>query len=172
MDASAALRFAGVMFSEDIVMEPAYPVRVVDLPEEYERRLARPNALFAASKNNMFRSIHHLMPPGDFASKVEEGRRQGYPGIAKDGKSVDACYMGQPRRIAAELPVIDEPVVLNVDASYFLSGDQETLLRLLIDARLDYRLVTADRARDDTSVTDAERLKLERFVRALREERR
>lgn len=169
VDASATLRYAAVQYGQDVTVTPEYPVAVVDLADEMTKRLDRPNSLFVAAKTGMFRSIHHLMPRKTFAARVSLGRKLGLPGIAEDGRSVKADHEGVPRRIAPDLPAIPEPVVLNVDASYFVDGDADELMKALQSARLDYRLITLDRAREDTQVTPAARKKMDAFEERLME---
>lgn len=171
VQASHQLGFQGVLLEKDITVVSRYPVEMFDFPVGIGQFARRENRVWVASQRGMFRTIHYVFEESELVSRVEEGLARGYQGIASDGRSITPNTNGYLRHIAAEVPRLSEPAVLDVDASYFESGSPSALLEQLMRSGLDYRLVTLNRAEDDTSTTDAARARLERFGELLKDAR-
>ena len=159
-----------VWIPPDSVPAPAvWPVAPVDLQAVYREGVGRENVVWVGSKTGILRSVHYLMTPADFEAKVSGGRAVGARGIAPDGQSVTANDEGYLRYLRASLPPdLGEPVVLNVDASYFVDGTSEGLMAQLGDSLSDYRFITVNRATDATDVPAPARLEAERMAEILR----
>jgi len=156
--------------SPDAVPAPAvWPVAPVDLQGVYQAGVGRDNVVWVGSKTGILRSVHYLMTPADFETKVSGGRALGARGIAPDGRSVTANDEGYLRYLRASLPPdLGEAATLNVDASYFVDGTPEGLMAQLGDSLSDYRFVTVNRATDATDVPEAARIEADRMAEILR----
>ena len=164
VSASRDLSFAPLTFGSDVTAPSAYPVEPLVLKDAYASRADRENYLWVASQTGMFRTVHHVLPRAELDRRVAQGREQGFPGIAPDGASIRPNNDGYVRHVAADVPTVNEPIVLNVDASYFESGDAGALAAEIERSGLDYRLLTLDRCVDDTATTDAARARLDEFA--------
>lgn len=100
------------------------------------------------------------MPSSEFTHRVEDGRKQGYPGIASDGLSVVANDEGYVRYISDRVRAQDDPLVLIIDASYFVSGTVDELVARLAESGVRPQLIILNAATDDPSVTPEARTAL------------
>lgn len=162
--ASRDLGFEPVPFESMVASEAAYPVDLVDVRTLYAAKSDRASHLWVAAQRGVFRTIHYILPAAELSRRVEEGRAAGFPGIARDGRSVRANNDGYLRTIEATAPRLTGPVVLVVEASYFESGEPPELVRELEASDLDIRLVFLDRAVDDATTTETARRKLDAFA--------
>lgn len=146
-----------------------WPVPMRDLRSVFRSSVERRSAIWVASKTGIARSVTYVLDPASLAEKVRVGRERGYPGIAPDGRSITADDDGYLRQLGEGFPSeLTGPVVLNIDASYFVNGTPEGLLGLLEQSKIPYRFVTLNRAIDATDVPDAARLRLDSAAEMLR----
>ena len=115
------------------------------------------NFLWVASQTNIARQVYNVIPPADFIAKFGAS----YPSA---GKGIDAEVFGCPRIISSRLPLLSEPVLLNIDASIFAGADAAKLLDTLLKSGLQADLVTVCLAQDNPDVTDLERRKTLAFI--------
>lgn len=165
VSASRDLGFQSVPFGAVVTVPAAYPFPAFDYRDAILKYVARDNYVWVASQRGLFRTVDYVLPPEEFERRVTEGRALGYSGISADGSAISPNNNGYLRHIAASFPQIHEPVVLGVDASYFTSATAESLKQALDRAALDVRVITLDRALDDTATTDAARARLDDFGR-------
>jgi len=119
------------------------------------------NFLWIAYQTDVAREIYNVVPAADFM------QRFGVSAASAGSKDVDAQVFGFPRTVTTRLPALAEPVLLNIDASYFGSADPAGLLDALLKSGLRADLVTVCLAQDNPDVTDLDRQKLLGFTRLL-----
>jgi len=149
----------------------AWPVGDVDLAAEFAAGADRDSWLWVLAKTGVVRRIDYLLPQTTFERRVAEGRAQGLPGIARDGRSVLANDEGYLRYIAAEPRRLDTPLVVVVDASYFRTGTPAELATRLQQLDLVPTAVVLYRATEDTSVPEAARVALDGAIPGLEQVR-
>lgn len=125
------------------------------------------NFLWNAFQSNIARKIYNVIPLPDFMQRFGlkdpvEARKE----ITEKFSGHDT-YDGAQRVFTARLPAITEPVLLNIDASFFASTDAAQLLESLMKSGLKSDLVTACLAEDNPDVTDSERQRLRSFIELL-----
>jgi hypothetical protein len=125
-----------------------------------DRRISYRDFLWVALQSNIAREIVTVIPPEEFR------KRFGLTDAAPIKDVTDHEY-GSPRRFTTSLTSTSEPVLLNIDASYFASADAAKLLDLLQHSGLKADLVTLCLAEDNPDVTDPERQRLLEFARLL-----
>jgi hypothetical protein len=144
----------------------------VPLPDNYalfRQGVDRHSLVWVAAHTGIARSVTYVMTPADFAQKVRVGRQMGLTGIAPGGRSVTANDEGYTRLLSTHFPATPAAAsVLNIDASYFVNGNPDDLMRQ-IDRPSAYRFVTLDRATDATDVPETARQRLDRVAELLRE---
>lgn len=146
-----------------------WPVPMIDHQRLFREGVNRQSLVWVAAATGVARSVAYVMNPFDFAEKLRAGRQAGLSGIAPDGRSVTANDNGYLRWLGDRFPaVVANDAVLNIDASYFMNGTPEDLMRQLARSRVPYRLVTLDRATDAAGVSQAARARLGRMAEMLR----
>jgi hypothetical protein len=117
--------------------------------------------LWAALQTDIAREIITVIPPEDFRKRFGLANSQSAP------DDIVHHEYGSLRKFTTRLPATPEPVVLNIDASYFASIDAAQLLDSLLTSALQADMVTICLAEDNPDVTGREREKLLEFVRLL-----
>ena len=131
-------------------------------PSHYNNdRPDRLNFLWLAMQTNIARGIYNVIPPADFM------KRFGLTDAAAAQKDIVAHEFGSPRVITTRLPSISEPVLLNIDASFFACTDPVQFLGALLKSGLKADIVTVCMAEDNPDVTDLDRQKLLGFIALL-----
>ncbi|RMG71292.1 MAG: hypothetical protein D6710_06195 [Nitrospirae bacterium] len=146
-----------------------YPVPVRDVLPLYEEGLNSSNFLFIASRAGMLRRVYNILPPsvfrlmkerlmGEFQYTVKKGRIVGF---VRD--------IPQVITMLDRAPVIREPVVLNIDAGYFIEAQDpmRTVVELIRHFR-DIRAVVFIDSTDRDYVTAQMREKLDIMLQALK----
>jgi len=117
--------------------------------------------LWVALQTNIAREIITVIPPEDFKERFGLDKSLSAP------HDVVNHEYGSLRTFTTRLPSTPEPVLLNIDASYFASTDAAQLMDSLLKSALQADMVTICLAEDNPDVTDPERKKLLEFVRLL-----
>ena len=134
--------------------DPAEPAAALHAPRHAGAR----NHLRVAAETGIARRIVYVIPPAALAARLRaEGADPALPSLAFPAEAF-------PRAIAAAPPASDEPVLLDVNASWFDEATPEALLAALRDARLASDLVTLSLAEDAGDVSDRARDGLRRFA--------
>lgn len=133
----------------------------------YERNVTSRNFLWAAMVSNMAREIYHVMPADTFLEKkrLNVGNR---PGENPSQDEIVLHYYGSRRILTSRIPRINEPVLLNIDASYLTSPDVEAIAQELKRSGLVVGMITLCRSEDVPQVTVDERERLDALARLLR----
>ncbi|HEX9094216.1 MAG TPA: hypothetical protein VF902_09560 [Coriobacteriia bacterium] len=155
---------------EDVLKPSGYPVKQPEVAGVLAPLVGRANVQWVLSQGSAVRTSVVVMAPSAFASKVDEGRRLGYPGVSADGSSIVANNDGFLRRISARFPAagdLDGPVILDVAASYFEDATAADLQRALESSGVRPALVILDLAEDDSDVGRKARDELRAFARLL-----
>lgn len=134
----------------------------VEIRNEYEKDLNYKNLLLLAVEGNIARQVYHVLPSDVFREKVVQLKGGNAPVEAGE---IVTNYKGSNRTMLSDIPQIKEPVILNIDASYFYSSDPSELAKELKSSGLKVDLMTFCLAKDNPEVTDAERERLMEFVR-------
>jgi hypothetical protein len=117
--------------------------------------------LWVAFQDNIAREIYNVIPPVDFM------KRFGLTDAATARKEIVEHEFGSLRIVTTRLPSISEPVLLNIDASFFASTDPDQFLDTLLNSGLTSDIVTVCLAEDNPDVTDLDRKKLLDFISLL-----
>jgi len=125
------------------------------------------NFLWDAFQENIVRKIYNVIPPSDFAQRFGQENAAGSRQEIIEKFAASDIYDGAQRTFTATLPRITEPVLLNIDASYFGSADARELFDSLMRSGLRSDLVTVCLSEDNPDVTDLERGRLREFLALL-----
>jgi hypothetical protein len=114
--------------------------------------------LWVAFQTNRIRGIYNVIPPADFLKRFQ----------LTDAKAaqidIDKHEFGSPRLATTRLPALAEPVLLNIDASYFASTDPAQLLATLLKSGLRSDVISLCLAEDNPDVGAPERQRLRDFI--------
>ena len=137
----------------------SYADILADDPTHYNgERADYKSYLWVAFQSNMVRGIYNVIPPADFIKRFE----------LTDAKAaqidIDKHEFGSPRLATTKLPALAEPVLLNIDASYFASTEPAQLLATLLKSGLRSDVVSLCLAEDNPDVGAAERQRLRDFI--------
>lgn len=135
----------------------------IDIINEYEKDLSYKNFLLTAMEKNMARQTYHVLPLGAFREKLD--LFQGGEDIFMNNKEIVTHYKGSKRIMRSGIPRIEEPIILNIDASYFYSSDPEEFIKELKSSGLKIDMITFCLAKDNPEVADAERERLMESVK-------
>ncbi|KKL99963.1 hypothetical protein LCGC14_1809180 [marine sediment metagenome] len=139
----------------------AFPVRTDSILNLAEARLSQENFIWMAMEAGISRSVDYLLPSEDYKQRLAQV--QGVVGIEASERSIVTHHWGSRRALYHEVPVYKEPVLLHVDASYFLAREPEYLVDELVQSGIRTDMVLLNLANDNPVVGDAER---ERLLRA------
>lgn len=147
-------------------MEAGYssggPPQIATIVADHEhftiKRTSYKDFLWVAFQTNIAREIYTVLPPADFKARFDTTQTQ------KEIVTHEYC---SPRIFATNLPEVSEPVLLNIDASFFASTDAAQLIDNLIKSGLKADIVTICLAEDNPDVTDLDRQKARNFVKLL-----
>lgn len=117
--------------------------------------------LWVAFQSNMVREIYNVIPPGDFQ------KRFGLKDAAAVQKDIFEHASGSPLISTTRLPALAEPVLLNIDASFFASTDPAQFLALLLKSGIKSDIISVCLAEDNPDVSAADRQKLQTFIALL-----
>ncbi len=146
-----------------------YPIPVRDVLPLYEEGLNGGNYLFIATRASMVRRIFNILPESVFRLKSERMVNQfeytvgsaSIEGYVRDIKQVITTVDA--------LKVIKEPVVVNIDAGYFIEGQDpmRTVVQLIKRCK-DIRAIVFIDSADRDYVTPEMRRRLEQTLNALK----
>lgn len=122
------------------------------------RQISYKDFLWAAFQTDIVREIHTVLPPADFKERIGATPQQNEYVI------YEFC---SPRIFTVSLPSVAEPVLLNIDASFFASTDAAQLVNDLMKSGLKADIVTICLAEDNPDVTDLDRRKARDFIALL-----
>lgn len=114
--------------------------------------------LWVAFQTNLIRAIYHVIPPDDFIKRFQ------LKDASEAQKDKVQHEFGSPRIITTRLPVIAEPVLLNIDASFFASTDPAQFLALLLKSGIKSDVISVCLAEDNPDVSAADRQKMQTFI--------
>jgi hypothetical protein len=138
------------------------PPQIAKIVSDHERfnisRTSYKDYLWVAFQTNIAREIYTVLPPADFKERFDNPQPK---------KEIAVYEYGSPRIFTSSLPSVAEPVLLNIDASYFASTDAAQLIDELMKSGLKADIVTICLAEDNPDVTDRDRQKARDFIRFL-----
>jgi hypothetical protein len=146
-----------------------YPIPVRDVLPLYEEGLNSSNYLFIASRAGMLRRVYNILPPSVFRLKKE--RLKGEFQYTVRNRRIEGFVRDIPQVITTldSARIIREPVVLNIDAGYFIEAQDpmRTVVELIRHFR-DIRAVVFIDSTDRDYVTAQMRAKLDLMLQALK----
>lgn len=166
---SEHLHFEEVSADEAWAGNDAFPLRVFDLSPLLEAQVGLRNHLRVALRAGIYREIVHVVPSESLPALKAVARQRRIDVISIGDRAITLHEWGSRRTITDRLPEMGEPVVLELDASWFERGKPAALAAQLEGSDLAVDLVLLDFAADDPEVTAAGREALaafgERFTR-------
>lgn len=157
------LHFVGIENSSLInLVQAEASLKNIDITSEYEKSLSYRNFLWLAMESNIARQIYNVLSPDAFKEKLKAHMEKTNDG--GDGE-ITINYMGSKRVISSRIPNIDEPVILNIDASFFDFSNIAGFVNNLKTSSLRVDIVTFCLSKDNPDITDLER---ERLLEAAR----
>jgi hypothetical protein len=156
---------------EELLPAGGYPTVTADVLPLYEKRISYRNVLWVAGQANMVREIYYYQPPLMFRKRLAAVDDQDPVLISKGEHTIVLHDWGSRRTIADRMPQLQEPVLLNIDASVFEELQPEQLLTMVRASSLAADIVTLNLARDNPDVPDSCRRSLVRFAKMLVGER-
>lgn len=130
----------------------------------FRSRMDATNYVYVATRLGLVRRVTHLMSPTALQARIADGRAQGMPGIAKDGKSVTVNQDGDVREIVSTVPKGSDDIVLYVGASYFVDGSIALLVQAVEESGHPVALVVASLDEDVPDLPEGARTELTSFV--------
>lgn len=151
----------------DVYRADAGPdVRRANLLAEYEKRINNRNFLWVAMRGNVARRIYNVLPADDFRKKLA-GEGGAGSGVAVSGDELTADDRGSKRILSSRMPHIGEPVLLNLDASFFETTEPAAFIQDLRASGLRADGITLCLAEDNPEVTRTGRERLAKAARML-----
>jgi hypothetical protein len=153
-----------VMFSPDETKRSdPFPISVPDRALAYEKGLDSHNWLYIAARTSMVRNIITVLPQRIFQTRFTDMRDD--PEFTYAKRDFTSYSFDVPRTITtlATLGRVSEPVIVNVDAGYFLDGaDPQQVVLAIKNALPDIRGLVLVRSVDEL---DIDRRSVERLER-------
>lgn len=138
------------------------PPQIATIVADHEHftieRTSYRNFLWVAFQTNIARGIYTVLPPADFKKRFNNTQPQ---------KEIIVHEYGSPRIFTTRLPTLAEPVLLNIDASFFATTDAAQLMYELMKSGLKADIVTICLAEDNPDVADLDRQKARDFITLL-----
>lgn len=128
-----------------------------------ETSVTERNFLWVAVEHDIAREIYHLLPRSSFGQLLEKARPE-----ERDDEGIITSYYGSKRVITDRIPHLHEPVLLNIDASFFESSDVAAIAAELKESGLKVDLLTLCLSEDNPDVSTVERERLREFSRVFR----
>jgi len=151
---------------EEVRSSP-YPIKTGDIRPLYEKGLDSHNWLYIASISGMVRSVTTVLPGEIFMERSEAFKSDSFFSVR--GKTIKGYSYDVPLRIVTldDLPAINEPVVVNVDAGYFSSKTDPLMVARMVKEKCpDIRMIILIDSIDEADITSIMRGDLSRFVSA------
>ncbi len=149
----------------EIPMYRRYPLSLYRIPSVMEENyLTSDNYLYVAALNGITRRVVALLPAQGYAEMTHAAHSAKNSRIEPD--SVYLTHQGFPRwfTTGGYLRHEHEPVLLYVEAAYFLEEEPEHLYRMLLDAGIRTDSLILCRGKGDIRITPREIGRLERFA--------
>lgn len=127
-----------------------------DIVNEYEKEVSYKNFLWLALEGNIARNVYNVLTPDVFAEKFRPGGKENVSG-ERGNKIILTNQFGSKRVISDHIPYIDEPVLLNIDASYFDSKEAEDIVGKLKKAGIKIDMITLCLSEENPEVSDMNR---------------
>jgi hypothetical protein len=154
------LHFVSEPGARTVVATLDAPGRAGALDDVLTRQSGPRDYLWVAGSTGVARRILYVEP----GSAID--RRLSDLGFDRAALPFPISSRAFPRTLLAELPRVDEPVLLDVNASWFDEGTAEELLAMLRGSALRADLVTLSLAEDADDVTAAARDRMRAFASA------
>lgn len=153
---------------EETTTKP-FPVQAYDLRPAYESGIDSHNWLFIATRTGLVRRVTVVFPSTVYDERVKNFAADN--NFTVSGQRIRGYTYETPVEVMMpeSLPLITEPVVINVDAGFFLTEDDAVkMVRILKEKYPDVRAVILVNSTDETDVTAEARENLKLFESAWR----
>ena len=134
--------------------------------QTYENALSYRNFLWMSMQTGIARYIYNVLPPWTYTEKKREVAKGPYR-IWYEGSAIVDADKGLLRKISDEMPQVEEPVLMNIDASYVTEADIAAFADALKRSGLRVRRLTLSLAEDNPEVPESSRTKLKELGQAL-----
>lgn len=114
-------------------------------------QISEQNFLWFSMRNRVAREVHTVLPPEVMRMKLEAAA------LDPDSDLLELRDLGNLRVLRNSLPTLIEPVLLNLDASYFDSTAADGLAEALVRSGLRWDVATLCLAIDNPLVSDRQR---------------
>lgn len=141
------------------------PLSMGRLRGEFESKLAYGNFLWVAMQTNVARCLYNVLPADEFAKKKNELAYESDKSRETSDHELMVYESGLVRFLTDRVPAQNEPVLINVDASYVDAVGAGQFLDELRRSGLRYDMITFCLSKDSPDVTDAQRQKLQAVAR-------
>lgn len=145
----------------------ALPIELGGLDAYHAERVTDATRLWVAVRTGVAREVVHILPWPTWREKRAAALVDATDVRAVSDGEIVAHLWGSRRTLTASVPSSTEPVLLEIDASYFELSDPVQLLQDLVRAGLEADLLILNSAEDNPAVTERGRAGLERFAREL-----
>lgn len=140
-----------------------FPIRVRDVRPLYEKGLNAHNWLFIANRTGLVRTVTVVLPDPVFRERLAQFK--GDYSYSASGNVVTGYSFDMPMMVTTldALPVMNEPVMVDVDAGYFGFGEEPgQVIAKLREKCPDIRQIVVSESRDEPEVAagDQDRLKI------------
>lgn len=122
-------------------------------------RVDHQNYLWVAAETGVARRVDYLSPPAALRARLEA---LGRPASAAEA---EISFEGFPRSMGLRAPRTDEPVLLDISASWFDESDEAALVAALRAAKLRAAVVTLCLSEGAPDVSEAARARLQELAR-------
>jgi len=150
---SSFLNYSEPEVQEGYMPTPEGKAPYTDMSALLHSEVNHANYLWAAQESGIARSIEHIVPATTFSQKAAYART--IPGIVVSERGIELSDYGTPRVISSIYAGDDEPVMLNIDASYFDNADMDEFLSAIgNNGRLKPVIISLYYAEDSPDVTE------------------
>lgn len=147
-----------------------FPIPPIDLPGTFADNLDPMNMLWVVLQSGIAREVVHVLPPQEYERRRREIGKS-TPGIELRTESIITNELGSRRTVRAEVPPLDEPVILGIDAAYLDDAKIGWTLDQLRASGLRTDFVVLNRSVDNPDVGDDGRDRLGELAAALQDTR-
>jgi hypothetical protein len=153
-------------FPKEESISMPFPVRVKDVRTLYEKGLDAHSWLFIANRTGLVRSVTVVLPEPVFQERLDRFKSEA--AFSVSGGLIRGYTYDMPMMVTTldTMPVVNEPVIVNIDAGYFgFSEEPDQVIAKLRRKCPDIRRIVASGSIDEPEIDDGARKRLKEFER-------
>lgn len=142
-----------------------FPVKVGDVRSLYEKGIDSHNWLFIANRTGLVRTVTVVLPDAVFSKRTPDFLLDF--AYTRSGDTIKGYSQDLPLMVTTldSLPVIHEPVIINVDAGYFVQGKDSQNMAIILKRKCkDIRMLILSISLDEADIPEQARKELQRFA--------